>query len=145
MRIQNPSFEAREKLFGLLSVEFVNVLRKRAQSIDAFPACDRIGAHNWMNRRQLCADILRSTAWSFMYKDVFRVGRSSFKESVSDESRSQALEEFAVWLGKAVMGVSRPAGSTKQAIITNRSYNSYPEAHSVSPPELGNFVRRREV
>jgi hypothetical protein len=124
MGVEYPSFEQCEKLFRLLRVEFIDVLGERTDCINALPPGDGIGAHDWMNCRQMGADILRCTTWSFVDNNMLRIGRSSFQEPIANESRCQALEEFVVWLGEAGRIVSRPYGRSTLAIVTYRSYSS---------------------
>lgn len=87
VRVVYPSLEERKKLFGLLGVQLVDVLREGTHSEQALPSCDRICAHDRMDRGQVGTNILWCTSWSFMDLDLFRVCRSSFQESITTESR----------------------------------------------------------
>ena len=100
MRVVYPFLEERKKLIRLLRVQLVDVFGEGTNSEQALPSCDRVGAHHRMNRAQVGARVFRCASWSFMYLDLFRIRRSSFRERFATESCGQAFEEFAVWLGE---------------------------------------------
>ena len=58
-----------------------------------------------MDRGQVGARVLWCASWAFVYLDLFRIRRSSFRERFATESRCQAFEEFAVRLGESGMEV----------------------------------------
>lgn len=100
MRVVYPFLEERKKLIRLLRVQLVDVFGEGTNSEQALPSCDRVCAHDRMDRGQVGARVLRRTSRSFVYLDLFGIRRSSFCERFATESRCQAFEEFAVWLGE---------------------------------------------
>lgn len=124
MRVEYPSFEECKKLFRLLRVKLVDILREGTHGVYALPSGDRISAHDRMDRREVCTNILWCTAGSFVYNNMFWISRSSFQEPIANERRCQALKEFAVWLGKSGRVVSRLNVDIRPADITDRSYSS---------------------
>jgi hypothetical protein len=69
-------------------------------------------------------NILRCTTWSLVDNNMLRIGRSSFQEPIANESRCQALEELAVWLGEAGILVNKMYDRITLAVVTDRSYSS---------------------
>lgn len=105
MRVVYPFLEERKKLIRLLRVQLVDVFGEGTNSEQALPSCDRVCAHDRMDRGQVGARVLRRTSRSFVYLDLFRIRRSSFCERFATECCCQAFEKFAVWLGEPGMEV----------------------------------------
>ena len=100
MRVVYPFLEERKKLGRLLGVQLVNVFGEGSHSEQALPSCDGVCADDRMDRGQVGTDIIWCASWTFVYLDVYGIRCSSFCECFATESRCQAFEEFAVWLGE---------------------------------------------
>ena len=103
MRVVYSFLEERKKLIRLLRVQLVDVFGEGANGEQALPSCYRVCAHDRMDRGQVGTRILQCASWSFVYLDLFWICLSSFRESFATESRCEAFDEFAVWLGEAGM------------------------------------------
>jgi len=104
--VKYPPLEKCKQLFGLLRIQLVDILGERTHSVYALPSRDGVCAYDRVYRGQVGSNILRCATWPFVYNNMFRIGRSSFQEPITNECRCQALEEFAVWFGESGKVVS---------------------------------------
>jgi hypothetical protein len=92
-----------QQITTLLVVQFVNVLWKRAQGEDAFPASNRVGSYNRMNSFQFLSNVLRTASLFLVQFHPLWVCFSGADESVANESGSQSFKELLISLREAVV------------------------------------------
>lgn len=103
MIIQNHPMKPIQQLRRLSLVQLIDPLGETAQRKDTLPPSDGVGPHDGVHRRKILADVEGAAAGLLVDEDVLRVVGHGAVEPVADEGGREALEEFLVRAGEAVV------------------------------------------
>jgi hypothetical protein len=100
---ENRVMQLLQQIVALIFRQFVDILRKRPNGINALPSRYRVGPHERMNGRQVPSYILRRPSGLVVHCGL--PGIHCFDEPITDERCGQSLEELLVRLAEQVVDV----------------------------------------